>query len=86
MIGTRATALSALFVALALSAGCKKEVTNEQSTDADPTVDWDASGSDGGSDDTGGADEADAASAEAEAAEGPTLVIVGAAPGEAAAR
>lgn len=85
MIGTRATALPALLVVAALFAGCKKEVTNEQSTETDPTVDWEVSGDDGGdgSGDTG----AEAAMAEDDVQEaGPSLVIVGAAPVEAAAR
>lgn len=86
MIGTRATALPALLVVAALFAGCKKEVTNEQSTETDPTVDWEASdASDGG--DGGGDTGAEAAMAEDDVQDaGPSLVIVGAGPVEGAAR
>ncbi len=86
MIGTRATALPALLVVAALFAGCKKEVTNEQSTETDPTVDWEASSGDDGGDGSGDTG-AEAAMAEDDVQDaGPSLVIVGAAPVEAAAR
>lgn len=84
MIGNRATTLPLLLAAAALFAGCKNEVTNEESTSTDPTVDWTVDGGSDGASDTGGDTGGAAATAEeGPEADGPTVVIVG---GEAAAR